>query len=98
MLDRNQLPPTCNKYGKFLNKNLHEEMARQLTLIDWNIFIRINRNELIAGQWNGAKKHILSPNVVAFTRRFNIVRFNILILVCIFIYIYSLYYLIFFVS
>ena len=50
-----------------------EELAKQLTLIDWSIFSRITCNELKPGQWTGSMKHILSPNVVDFTHRFNIV-------------------------
>jgi len=50
-----------------------EELAKQLTLIDWTIFSRITSKELKPGQWTGPMKHMLSPNVVAFTRRFNIV-------------------------
>lgn len=77
--DKNKLPPN-GKYGssfassfKLLNKISPEELAKQLTLIDWSIFSCISRNELKPGQWTGPTKHVLSPNVVAFTRRFNIV-------------------------
>lgn len=77
--DRNKLPPN-GKYGsvakspfRLLKDVSPEELAKQLTLIDWSIFIRISRSELKPGQWTGSMKHALSPNVVAFTRRFNIV-------------------------
>lgn len=56
-----------------MNKITAENFARQITLIDWYIFTRITRGELKPGQWTGSMKHIKSPNVVAFTRRFNIV-------------------------
>ncbi|KAH9390607.1 RasGEF [Tyrophagus putrescentiae] len=52
-----------------------EEVAKQLTLIDWSIFSSITRIELRPGQWTSSMKHILSPNVVDFTRRFNILTF-----------------------
>lgn len=60
---------------KPLSKVSPEELARQLTLIDWSIFSRITRAELKPGQWTGSMKHVLSPNVVDFTRRFNILTF-----------------------
>lgn len=75
--DRNNSQLLSNgRYGgsfKPLIKVSPEEMAKQLTLIDWSIFSRITRSELKPGQWTGSMKHVLSPNVVDFTRRFNIV-------------------------
>ncbi|KAH9394014.1 RasGEF [Tyrophagus putrescentiae] len=55
-----------------------EELAKQLTLIDWSIFSRITCNELKPGQWTGSMKRILSPNVVDFTHRFNIISDEVL--------------------
>lgn len=60
---------------RLVNKVTAENLAKQITLIDWVIFSKINRNELKPGQWTGPMKHVLSPNVVLFTRRFNIVSF-----------------------
>lgn len=62
-------------FSRSLNKKSPEELAKQLTLIDWSIFSCIGRNELKPGQWTSRMKHVLSPNVVAFTRRFNILTF-----------------------
>ncbi|KAI7686526.1 hypothetical protein SSS_09919 [Sarcoptes scabiei] len=60
---------------RLVNKVTAENLAKQITLIDWVIFSKINRNELKPGQWTGPMKHVLSPNVVLFTRRFNIITF-----------------------
>lgn len=65
---------TCNTFSKLINKTSLEGLAKQLTLIDWSIFLLISRNELKPGQWTSPMKQILSPNVVAFTRRFNNVK------------------------
>lgn len=75
------VPNGRNSYGggssfKLLNKISPEELAKQLTLLDWSIFSLITRNELKPGQWTGPKKYNKSPNVVAFTRRFNNVSSN----------------------
>ena len=51
-----------------------EEFASQITRADWEVFKRIQPDELACLGWNRRDKHILSPNVVAFTRRFNQVR------------------------
>ena len=48
-----------------------EEFASQITRADWEVFKRIQPDELACLGWNRRDKHILSPNVVAFTRRFN---------------------------
>ncbi|KAH9419182.1 RasGEF [Dermatophagoides pteronyssinus] len=60
---------------RLMNKISPETFAKQLTLIDWIIFSKIKREELKPGQWTGSMKHVLSPNVVLFTRRFNIVTY-----------------------
>ncbi|XP_043213516.1 ras-specific guanine nucleotide-releasing factor RalGPS2-like isoform X2 [Amphibalanus amphitrite] len=52
-----------------------EEFASQITRADWEVFKRIQPDELACLGWNRRDKHILSPNVVAFTRRFNQVSF-----------------------
>ncbi|XP_066514529.1 ras-specific guanine nucleotide-releasing factor RalGPS1 isoform X2 [Hoplias malabaricus] len=52
-----------------------EEFASQITLMDAPVFKAIQPEELATCGWNGKEKHILAPNVVAFTRRFNQVSF-----------------------
>nr|XP_040053832.1 ras-specific guanine nucleotide-releasing factor RalGPS1-like isoform X1 [Gasterosteus aculeatus aculeatus] len=52
-----------------------EEFASQITLMDAPVFKAIHPEELASCGWIGKEKHRLSPNVVAFTRRFNQVSF-----------------------
>lgn len=52
-----------------------EQLAAQITLADAEVFQRIHADELSSISWNTRDKHVRSPNVVAFTRRFNQVSF-----------------------
>ncbi|XP_043555910.1 ras-specific guanine nucleotide-releasing factor RalGPS2 isoform X4 [Chiloscyllium plagiosum] len=52
-----------------------EEFASQITLMDAPVFKAIQPEELSSCGWNKKEKHSSSPNVVAFTRRFNHVSF-----------------------
>ena len=48
------------------------EIARQMTLIEFSIYEKIQAKECIGQAWNGKKKHIVSPNisaVIAFTNQ-----------------------------
>lgn len=47
------------------------EVARQLTLMDFELYRAIRPRELIGLAWNGKRKKIDSPNVSAMIKRFN---------------------------
>ena len=46
-----------------------EEIARQLTLVDYSIYSSIHPSELLNQSWNKAKLKHRSPNVLATTKR-----------------------------
>lgn len=50
-----------------------EDLASQLTLLDYNVFKCIKPEELSSCAWNKKNKLIKAPNVVGFSRRFNYV-------------------------
>lgn len=48
------------------------EIARQITIIEYNIFRKITPKECFALGWNKKDKNIQSPNIVALIERFNV--------------------------
>lgn len=52
-----------------------QDFAIQLTLLDLPVFKSIKAEELTSLEWNGPFKYSYAPNVVAFTKRFNIITF-----------------------
>ncbi|KAJ5066860.1 guanine nucleotide exchange factor [Anaeramoeba ignava] len=49
----------------------HEELARQLTLIEFDLFCAIEPKECLSEGWLKKDKEIRSPNIVKFTKFFN---------------------------
>jgi len=50
-----------------------EEIARQITVCDWVIYMKIRPSELLEQSWSKPKLKYRSPNVLALIKRFNIV-------------------------
>lgn len=48
-----------------------EELANQITLLDFPVFAAIQPDELTSCTWTKKNKHVTAPNIVAFTKRFN---------------------------
>jgi hypothetical protein len=64
---------TLNKFSTFNLLDWSEkEIARQLTIIDSNLFKRILPQECLSGAWAKTKKYILAPNIVGLTERWNL--------------------------
>jgi len=53
----------------------NEEIAQQLTLLDFDIFKNINPCEFLNQAWNKPDGHIKAPNILRLTSRFNSIAF-----------------------
>jgi len=61
-------------------------MARQVTILEFSMYEKIQAKECIGQAWNGKKKHLLAPNIsncIAFTNQVSFFLF--------FLYVLSLY-------
>eukprot|EP01107_Rhizomastix_libera_P014658 TRINITY_DN480_c0_g1_i1.p1 TRINITY_DN480_c0_g1~~TRINITY_DN480_c0_g1_i1.p1 ORF type:complete len:966 (-),score=285.56 TRINITY_DN480_c0_g1_i1:142-3039(-) len=47
------------------------EIARQLTLIEYNLYMKIRPQECLGCAWSKKDKEVTSPNILAMTKRFN---------------------------
>jgi len=65
------LPKTYRPTNQFLIDWPAGEIARQLTLIDFDIFQRIQVNEFLNQCWNKSGKEEKAPNICAIIERFN---------------------------
>lgn len=70
------LPPNSSIQGfdKIIISALRippDELASQITLLDLPVFQAIKMDELTSCAWTKKNKVIITPNIVAFTRRFN---------------------------
>ncbi|XP_055379460.1 ras-specific guanine nucleotide-releasing factor RalGPS1-like isoform X2 [Condylostylus longicornis] len=70
------LPPNASikNYDEVIMSALRvsaEELANQITLLDFPCFAAIQPDELTSCAWTKKDKHVNTPNIVAFTKRFN---------------------------
>jgi len=61
------------KLGIFSYSN--EDIAQQLTLLDFQLFEKIAPSELLNQAWNKPDGHIKAPNILHLTSRFNSIAF-----------------------
>jgi son of sevenless-like protein len=64
-----------NLKGQLTVLDLHpEEVARQLTLIDQNLYRQIRPREFLGSGWSKSDKEVRSPGIIAMINNFNKVR------------------------
>lgn len=70
-----QYPKVFLGLGKKKSKNILDwpalEVARQITLIDFNIFKKIEPKECLNQAWNSKNRETQAPNIAQMIKRFN---------------------------
>eukprot|EP01121_Diplochlamys_sp_Union-15-3_P001341 TRINITY_DN11168_c0_g1_i1.p1 TRINITY_DN11168_c0_g1~~TRINITY_DN11168_c0_g1_i1.p1 ORF type:complete len:471 (-),score=56.73 TRINITY_DN11168_c0_g1_i1:49-1263(-) len=66
------IEPKLSPNGTFVISETHPlEVARQLTLIEYNLYKNIRPSECLNNSWNKDGKEVNSPNIIAMIQRFN---------------------------
>jgi hypothetical protein len=73
--------PRENSFTNLMDLNA-EEIARQLTLIEWDIWVKIQPWECLGLSWTKKNKETAAPNVLALINRFNVVSGWVATVIC----------------